>query len=214
MGSPPPRSRLGALGLILSLLGCGPRGCLGTLVGLGVVLVVGAGALGLLQAVFAPWSVPLPGRPTLVGDWVGTLRTGSGMPIGIALHIDYRGGSDGAGRSRIDQEGRAQLCNRGGERYDYTLTGATRDWGGATSLIGFASTDRTARGSGWSALALWDGDRLTLSGSDAPFLLDERPPFGRPVLAVVDPVVGDLHHASFGDLDRLCASLGQQGGPR
>jgi hypothetical protein len=214
MSTPPPRSRLGALGLILGLMGCGPRGCLGSLVGVIAVAAIGAALLWGLRAIFDPWSLPLPDRPSLLGEWTGTLRTASGLHLGLALRLDYHSSSGRGGRTRgANIEGRAQICNHRGERFDYNVDGDTDTWDGRLSHVGLGSVDRSVNGSAWGFRAVWEGDRLMLSGLNS-FELDERPTGGRPSLAVVDPIVAELRRAPYGDLDRICAELAVEGRPQ
>jgi hypothetical protein len=202
---------------LLRAFGCGPRGCLVLVAVVVGIAVLGNGLDMLSRAIFAPWALPIPGRSTLLGDWTGTLRTGSGMHFGVALHLDYRTrdwtrASRRGSRSgpRDNLEGRGVLCNRHGERIDYRLFGDTNDRDGTSSDLDLSSVETGITSNGWGFDAHWDGERMTLSGTSS-FYLDGRPTGGRPSLAVIDPVVGEMGQAPFGDLDRICASLAAEG---
>jgi hypothetical protein len=201
---------------LLRGFGCGPRGCLGLVAVVAVIVVAGNGLDMLSRAILDPWALPVPGRPTLLGDWAGTLRTASGMHFGVALHLDYReidwSRTRRRGRSprRDNLEGRGVLCNRHGERIDYRLFGDTNDRDGTSVDLDLSSVETGTTSNGWGFDARWDGERLLLSGTSS-FYLDGRPTGGRPSLAVIDPVVGELRLAPFGDLDRICASLAVEG---
>jgi hypothetical protein len=200
---------------LLRAFGCGPRGCLGIVAAVVGLAVLGNGLDLISRAIFDPWALPITGRPTLLGDWTGTLRTGSGMHFGVALHLDFRTrewtGRRRSGSSRRDNlEGRGVICNRHGERIDYRLLGDTNDRDGTSSDLDLSSVETGITSNGWGFAVRWDGERLLLSGTSS-FALDGRPTGGRPSLAVIDPVVGELRQAPFGDLDRICASLASEG---
>src|SRR5262245_2975023 len=124
------RARARALTNLLSGCGCGPRGCLSTLLVLALGIVVILAFQWGWRLVVDPWSVPVGGRPTLTGEWVGTIRTVSALRLGLALRLDYAGvgeASEGR-RTRSSIRGGGQLCNRRGERYDYDLRGGAAEW--------------------------------------------------------------------------------------
>ena len=206
----------GGCGALLRAFGCGPRGCLGIVAAVVILVVVGNGLDILSRAVFDPWALPMTGRPTLLGDWTGTLRTASGMHFGVALHLDYRAidWTQTRGRSRSTRrdnlEGRGVICNRHGERIDYRIFGDTNDRDGTSSYLDLSSVETGITSHGWGFDARWDGERLLLSGTSS-FHLDGRPTGGRPSLAVIDPVVGELRHAPFDNLARICATLAAEG---
>jgi hypothetical protein len=102
------------------------------------------------------------------------------------------------------------LCTRHGERIAYRLFGDTNDRDGTSSDLDLSSVETGITSNGWGFEARWDGERMTLSGTSS-FYLDGRPTGGRPSLAAIDPVVGELRQAPFGDLDRICASLAEEG---
>jgi hypothetical protein len=205
------RAQVRALANLLSGCGCGPRGCLSTL----LVLALGIAAWLLFQwgwrLVVDPWSVPLGGRPTLTGEWVGTIRTVSTLRLGLALRLDYAGvGESGEGRrTRSSIRGSGQLCNRRGERFDYDVRGGAAEWSGGTSALTLSSRDTSVNGSSWSFRVRWEGDRLTLNGENS-FELDERPTGGRSHLLQIDPLVGQLGRAAFQELDAVCRDLAER----
>jgi hypothetical protein len=196
-----------------SLLGCSPRGCLLLLV-LAIVGLAVVGGLGWgVRAALHPWSVPLGGRPTLTGDWAGTLRTASGAYYGLSLRIAYdertrttRPGRRPGTSNRSLIEGSGELCNRRGERYSYTLHGSPYDRDGLTSWLNLGSVDTSVTGSAWFFEGRWEGDRLLLTGANS-FELDERPVGGRPHLLTLDPLVGTLQRAPLSALESVCQRL-------
>lgn len=193
---------------VASLFGCGPRGCLGLVAILAIGLAAVVGLDWVFRIVAEPWSVPLGGRPTLTGEWVGTIRTASSLRFGLALKLDYyTSSSGGRGRSNIKIDGSGQLCNRRGDRYDYGISGSTADWGGGSSRLTLGSRDTGVNGSGWGFQVRWQGDQLTLTGVNDGFELDDRPVGGRSHLIVVDPLVGELRRAPLGALDAVCRKL-------
>jgi hypothetical protein len=205
----------GGCGALLRAFGCGPRGCFGLLVALAAIGVVVFASDLALRAIFDPWALQLPDRPTLLGEWTGTMRTGAGLHYGVGLRIEYHGRGRGAGRGgtrNLNIDGRGQGCNWRGERYDYELYGGTDDRDGTSSDLTLRSLDKSVNGSGWGFQAFWDGgDRVTLSGLVGGFELDGRPTGGRSSPGLVDPLVADLRHASFSSLDQICASLAAEG---
>jgi hypothetical protein len=171
-----------------------------------VLALLGAAYLGA-QTVLQPWSVPLGDRPTLTGEWVGTIRTASTLRLGVGVRFDYYGfagrGSSGWGEFR----GIGQICNRRGDRFDYNVRGITTDWTGAVSNVTLGSVDTSANGTAVRFQTHWDGDRITLTGVNEAFELDERPIGARSHLIVLDPLAGDLRRAAMSSLVSVCRAL-------
>lgn len=209
----------------MSSQGSGPRqratrgrgGCLSGCFGLLVILALGVLAVFGLdlvsRALFAPWSLSLGGRPTLIGDWAGTLRTASGLRFGLGLHLAYHGSASrgGSGRSAVNIDGSGEICTRRGERFPYEVYGGTNDWGGSHGRLTMRSLDTGVTGSGWGFELAWEGDRLAVAGTNA-FELDERPIGGRTHLATLDPVIGELGRASASPLETVCGRLVAEAG--
>ena len=192
-----PRRKLGSFSVLVILA-------------LGLVFVFGLEWVSRL--VVAPWSVPLGGRPTLTGDWTGTLRTASGLRFGLGLHLEYDVPEISGTRTRsrssdqINLIGTGELCTRRGERFPYELYGSTHDWGGSRARLSMRSLDTGVTGSGWGFQLAWDGDRLALAGTNS-FELDERPVGGRTHLLTLDPLVGELGRAAASPLETVCRRL-------
>jgi hypothetical protein len=167
-----------------------------------------------VRTVLHPWSVPLGGRPTLTGDWAGTLRTASGAHYGLSLRLAYderrttsRPGRRARGTgNRSLLEGSGEVCNRRGERYSYTINGSPYDREGTSSWLNLGSLDTGVTGSAWYFEGYWEGDRLLLTGTNS-FELDERPVGGRPHLLTLDPLVGTLQRAPLSALEAVCQRL-------
>jgi hypothetical protein len=84
------------------------------------VLLVGAVAVGLdyggEYVIFAPWAFGLTGRPTLTGDWMGTLRAPNGTPQEIYLQLGLDQTHNGTflnTRGRADLDGHLSWCAPG-----------------------------------------------------------------------------------------------------
>jgi hypothetical protein len=109
------------------------RGCLWAIVKpLLVLSLVGA----LLTVAAFPWAIPLPGRNSLSGSWIGELHSNSGPEAWLLLSLqpsrNYRprffGFLTGAG---TPLGGSAVLCT-GARRLDLAVTGGTTVWSGKT----------------------------------------------------------------------------------
>jgi hypothetical protein len=126
----------------------------------------------------APWSYPSLG-PTLTGLWDAPLRARQGAEYRLLLELAYR---DTGVRVRDWDHtlvGRAVLCTRTGDVYEYTVDGDANRSGDTMSLL-LVYPDGTRSALGNRLEGAWQGDTLTLTPANNPFqpdgsfLLDRR----------------------------------------
>lgn len=139
----------------------------------GAILVVAAWGLPTLyRVVMEPWSV---GWNTLVGTWSGSLRAKQGAEYGLYLDLEYRGRRKGRGGGRTNLTGRAVLCTRLGQRFEYTVTGSVSRSGHIESLR-LEYGDPSLSALDFRMTGAWRPGALTLTvpPRDNPFLPDGR----------------------------------------
>ncbi|MCC7371465.1 MAG: hypothetical protein IT306_23805 [Chloroflexi bacterium] len=119
--------------------------------------------------VWAPWSMPALG-PTLTGVWEGPLRAEQGAEYRLYVELSYRdGGVRLSGASTLT--GRARICNRAGELFEYSVDGEASRSGDRVELrLTFADPARRALGTVLDGS--WSGQSLTLRPTANPFADD------------------------------------------
>jgi hypothetical protein len=199
----------------------GPFGCCaGGVVGLALLLVAVFGLDFVSKRIDEwrhPWGYPAPGRPALVGTWVGTLVTGGGQQRGLLVDVRLRPAvrpSMRRRRVRRDREhkleGSVSLCAAPkGAVQRYTAHGTHDDARASRFHLSLSAADeRHPDGLAPSHLrGLWDGgDSLSFEadvhlrkGASAITSSDD-PDTGRPARA-------QMRRGSEADLRSLCAAL-------
>jgi hypothetical protein len=136
-------------------------GCLWAIIKpLGVLTVV----VGLLTAAAFPWAIPLPGRDSLSGSWIGELRSNQGPQAWLFLSLGpargYRprlfGFVTGSG---TPLGGDAVLCTAR-VRIDLSVSGSTTMWSGKRIDILLRPVEPSPPQLRLEILGTWDGDSL------------------------------------------------------
>lgn len=144
-----------------------------------VIILVGALATdGIARIIGAPWSLGLGAQATLTGTWTGVMRARQGAEYGLLLDLEYRStvGHTGTGRRRgrtssSNLEGRASICTRRGERYEYDVRGHA-DRAGVIRRLWLEYDDPQRGTLDLSFTGQWDGQTLALAADRNPFLPD------------------------------------------
>jgi hypothetical protein len=127
------------------------------------LLVLSVGSDWFDRAWRYPWSNAASGRPTLTGQWVGALATGSGRPRGVFLELE-RDIPEPRRRCRgcSTIKGRALTCDEGGREQRYRVTGNPDDRRATRLHLGTIPTaDPPPDGLELGTLVgRWDGDGL------------------------------------------------------
>jgi hypothetical protein len=103
-----------------------------------------------------PWGYPEPGKPTLIGTWVGTMTTGGGVRRGVYMDLRLEPLRFGTGRSRRRRssrafrnlrnsnfEGEVRMCGGPREQRFAINTGTAEDKEASRFRIGLSPTDST-----------------------------------------------------------------------
>jgi hypothetical protein len=177
-----------------------------------IVVLVLAAVYGLdtwgMRWLRAPWSYPTLG-PTLTGAWEAPLRARQGAEYRLLLELAFR---DTGVRVRDWDHtlvGRAMICTRTGDVYEYTVDGDANRSGNTISLsLTYPDPQRSALGNRLEGA--WRGDTLSLTPYNNPFqpdgsfLLDRR-------VSSADPddrfETAELHRADRADFLIACARL-------
>jgi len=131
---------------------------------LGVVYALDAWGMRWLRA---PWSYPADG-PTLTGAWEGTLRARQGAEYRALLVLAYRDTGVRIRSWNHTLTGRAAICTRTGDYYEYTLDGDANRSGTSISLL-LVYPDPKQSALGNQLDGAWHGETLTLTPARNPF---------------------------------------------
>ena len=153
----------------------GGRGCLLVVALLLVVAVVPSVAC---RVITAPWSFGIGGREALTRTWVGPMQARQGAQYGLYLDLDYRDPVRLRGRSRRtwkrdNLQGRATICTRTGERFDYSVSGRA-DRAGTLEALRLEYGDPKLSQLNLRLSGPWSGSALTVTTTTNPFLPDGR----------------------------------------
>ena len=107
------------------------------------VIAVALGGFWLLAAVSYPWSVSLPGRPALVGKWLGELILPAGRKQWVALDLSAEPSGRNGSLRRL--KGFAQVCGAQGMR-GYEGSSKPQNWHGTLFNLALGATDASAAG--------------------------------------------------------------------
>ncbi len=141
-----------------------------TLIIVALILAVASFDEWGIRWLVAPWSYPSLG-PTLTGTWDGSLRARQGAEYRVYVDLSYTTTRRRPWASNLT--GLALLCTQHGDIYEHTVSGdADRDGHNVELEIEY-------RDPALSALDMrfagdWDGQTLTLTPRNNPFLPDGR----------------------------------------
>ncbi len=117
-------------------------------------IACGFGVFWLLGALDSPWSVSLPGRPALIGEWLGELILPAGRKQWVALDLSAEPSGRHGNLRRL--KGFAQVCGAQGMR-GYEGSAKPQNWRGTLFNLALGATD--ARTDGLALIKLdgeWD----------------------------------------------------------
>jgi hypothetical protein len=192
----------------------------GFVVAASALLLLGWGALIVLQAAFYPWARSLTGAPTLTGSWLGELTTPTGMKqlVWFRIRPPYR-----ACANCPKITGEASTCDGRGPVLGYRFSGNAADWRGTQFTLKLTELE-----DGAAALRLtfldgsWSGDRLdlttTLIAPGQPTTMRvEWDALGRETTTVLNahpdtraPITFAMHRAEEAEFDAACVRLAPQ----
>ena len=172
--------------------------------------------LGMSFLMF-PWAIPLPGRETLSGDWMGPLRASRGPDAGIFLSLQPKSSLKNPWKyvfpsAQYDSpagaplQGRAMLCTKRLGRVDFDVNGYTTAWSGETLNILVTPRSSSGKGPRFRMNGRWSGTTLELleEGNN----LDEA--LGEPGLGgnnLEDWIKAEMHKGGESDWLAMCANL-------
>ncbi len=166
-------------------------------------------ALGSVAAF--PWAIPLPGRETLTGNWVGNVRSTKGPRAWLHMNVDLAPGYRPrlfAGRTRLG--GDAALCTDR-RRIDLYITGYTTAWNGKSVDLLLRPVKPSPPELRFDVLGTWDGHTLELRQSDRSLAETLNEPGG--VAAGESQsssqwIATTLRRGTTSGFDSACATLG------
>lgn len=140
----------------------GLMGCLWMIVKPAVLLAV---ILALIGVAVYPWAVPLPGRDTLTGPWLGDVSSSEGPAARLYINLQIASGYRLRllGRNRLG--GDAVLC-AGRRRIPLSVTGYTTAWSGKAVDLLLKPVQPSPPELRFDVLGTWDGHVLELRQSD------------------------------------------------
>jgi len=119
-----------------------------------IVIGLALGGFWVLGAIGYPWTVSLPGRPALVGEWYGELIMPTGRKHWIALDLSAE--RTGRNLNLKKLKGSAQVCGVQGMRA-YEGSAKPQNWRGTLFNIALSATDQPTEGLALIKLsAEWD----------------------------------------------------------
>ncbi len=188
-------------------------GCLGSLAGIVVVLILAVAFAAGFDYMDAPWAWSLSGQPTLTGEWVGQFRLPEGQPGAAYLNLthDYNATTDVRGAYSIHNlppfKGNALGCIGKGAVQTYSLYGGATSNGQDVEMVLQAQKPTVPNFALHELKGAWAGDELKLTGTMTTILdargstqLNSAPNQRQPTTIV-------FHKASQADFSKLCQAL-------
>jgi hypothetical protein len=138
-----------------------PRGCLWAII---KTLLILSAFGGFLTVSAFPWLIPMPGRGSLGGSWIGEVRSNSGPRAWLHVFLEPSRES----RPRISAiltgggtplGGSAMLCTAG-SRFELLVTGDTIVWSGRQIDILLRAAQRNPPHLRIEITGAWDGHTL------------------------------------------------------
>jgi len=165
---------------------------------------------GLLAVTAFPWAIPLPGRESLDGPWIGALRTNNGPQAWLLLSLEpsrsyrprlFRGTPIG---------GNAVLCTAS-RRVDLFVSGDTIVWSGREFDVLLQSDESTRPHVRLDIEGRWDGHRVAFTQRNVS-LADVLNPSGG---AGTEPerskfIAAELHKGTRADFDSACRGASKE----
>ncbi len=195
--------------------GGGCFGCLRSIVGIVVVLLLAAAFVIVADYLDAPWSWALNGKPTLTGEWVGSFRMPQGQ-AGIAylnLTHDHNLTYDVRDSFSIHHlppfGGNAQGCIGKSAVQSYSLYGGATSDGKDVEMVLQALKPTVPNFALHELKGAWDGVSLTLAGTATTILDSKGSTESNSELNQRQPTTITFRKAGQSDFEKACQKLGQ-----
>ena len=160
-----------------------------------------------------PWAIPLPGRDTLNGKWVGEVRSSSGPRAWLYVNLTIV--SSHMSRRLTDRQrlGRDAILCTSRRRVDLDVLGSTTAWSGKTVELSLKPSRPSPPDLSFDVIGTWDGHTLELRESDHSL--------GEALSELANAAVAEsqrssqwiaatLRRGTRSDFDSACATLGGQ----
>jgi hypothetical protein len=149
------------------------RSCLGWILALAIIIGIAFFSRWLFDWLLLPWAFERAAGSAVTGNWVGSLTTATGRPLGVVLELSLPEPKGGGGFVRDwenapygELEGTARVCEPSGEVHSYTVEGEPENRQ-ATRLSLYATPSESPAPEGLTFSWMngnWDRvDRLTLT---------------------------------------------------
>jgi hypothetical protein len=193
-------------------------GCLmRSLLSLIAVIVVGSAVAVGFDYLSAPWAWGFFGKPTLVGEWVGTFTLPGGQQGAAYLNLNhpipsyYSSGGNSTFSSNLREiRGTAESCLAAGGVQIYNVFGDAAT-NGKDVTMNFEANKPTVPGYALQDVrGAWGGDSLTLSGGFTTILDTADSTLSNPDDAnQSQPTTIAFHKGGLADFEHACQGLGQ-----
>jgi hypothetical protein len=172
------------------------------------VLILG-GFIAVVSVLVFPWAIPLPGRDTLTGGWVGEVRSSRGPRAWLYMNLDIASGYRIrllGGYTRLGDD--ATLCTSR-RRIEFYVTGYTTTRSGKSLELLLKPVQPSPPELRLDVKGTWDGHTLELKEADRS--LTER--LNEPSVAAVESpsspqwIAASLKRGTKADFDAACAAV-------
>jgi hypothetical protein len=167
--------------------------------------------VAVIAVVAYPWAIPLPGRETLTGGWVGELRSNKGPRAWLYMNLHIASGYKArplSGSTRLGDD--AAVCTSQ-RRIALSIAGYTTAWSGERVDLLLRPVKPSPPELRFDVLGTWDGHTLELreSGRSLAETLNEP----TDIAAVQSPgssqwIAATLRRGTRSEFEAACATLG------
>ena len=160
-----------------------------------------------------PWAIPLPGRDTLNGKWVGEVRSSSGPRAWLYVNLTIVSSHMARRLSDRQRLGHDAILCTSRRRVDLDVLGSTTAWSGKTIELSLEPSSPSPPELRFDVKGTWDGHTLELRESDHSLGETLNEPAD---VAVAEPqrasrwIAATLRRGTRSDFDAACARLGGQ----
>ena len=184
-----------------------PMGCVWVIIKPVLLL---AAIVAVLSVVSFPWAIPVPGRETLTGSWVGELRSNRGPRAWLYMNLQIASGHRARLFGRNTHLGKdAALCTRR-RRVALSVTGYNTAWSGKSVDLLLRPVEPSPPELRLDVKGTWDGRTLELRESDRSLAETLNEPNDDAARESPSPprwIAATLRRGTRAEFDSACAAL-------